>query len=55
MDGILDLLEKFSKAREVSYRWSTILSIPGLLKIFSEVIGASKRGLLVRIEKQAIS
>ena len=53
--GILDLLEKFSKTREVSYTWSTTLSILDLLKVLSEVIGASKRGPPARIEKQAIS
>ena len=52
---ILDLLEKSSKVREASYKWSTTLSIMDLLKIFSEVIVASKRGPLARIEKQAMS
>ena len=53
--GILDLLEKSSKTREASYKWSTILSILDLLKIFSEVIGASKHGPLARIGKQSMS
>ena len=53
--GILDLLEKFSKTRKGSYKWSTTLSILDLLKIFSEVILAPKRDPLTRIEKQAMS
>ena len=53
--GILELLEKSSKTREASYKWSRTLSILDLLKIFSEVIGASKRGTLARIEKQTMS
>ena len=53
--GILDLLEKSSKIREASYKWSKTLSILDLLKILSEVIGASKCGPLARIEKQAMS
>ena len=53
--GILDLLEKSSKTREASYKWSTALLILDILKIFSEVIVASKRGPLARIEKQAMS
>ena len=53
--GILDLLVKSSKTREASYTWSTTLLILGLLKIFSEVIGVSKRGPSPKIEKQAIS
>ena len=53
--GIMDLLKKSSKTREASCKWSTILSIMDLLKIFSEVIVASKRDPLARIEKQAIS
>ena len=52
---IRDLLEKSSNIREASYKWSTPLSILDLLKIFSEVIGASKRDPLARIEKQAMS
>ena len=32
-----------------------IVSIPDLLKIFSEVIVASKCGPLIRIEKQSMS
>ena len=52
---ILDLLEKSSNIREASYKWSTTLSILDLFKIFSEVIGASKRDPLARIEKQAMS
>ena len=47
--GIVDLLEKYSKTTEVSYTWSTTLSILDLLKIFSEVTGAYKRGSLTRI------
>ena len=53
--GILGLLLKFSKTREVSYKWSAILSILDLLRIFSELIVASKRGRLATIEKQAMS
>ena len=53
--GILGLLEKSSKTREASHKWSTTLSILGLLKIFSEVMVASKRALLARIEEQAMS
>ena len=52
--GILDLLEKPYKTREASYKGSTTLSILDLLKIFSEVIGASKHGPLARIEKQVM-
>ena len=55
MGGMLDLLEKFSKTREASYKWSTTLSILALLKIFSEEIGAPKPGSLARTEKQAMS
>ena len=53
--GILDLLEKSSETREASYKWSTTLSILDLLILFSEIIVASKRGPLARIEKQAMS
>ena len=52
---ILDLLEKYSKTREASNKWSTTLSILDLLEIFSEVIVASKSGPLERIKKQALS
>ena len=59
--GILGLLLKSSKtreasykSREVSYKWSAILSVLDLLKIFSELIVASKRGRLATIEKQAV-
>ena len=52
--GILDLLEKFSKTRKGSYKWSTT-SILDILKILSEVILASKRGPLARVEEQAMS
>ena len=52
---ILDLLEKFYKTRKGLYKWSTTLSILDLPKILSEVIVASQRGPLVRIEKQAMS
>ena len=53
--GILGLLLKSSKTKEVSYKWSAILSILDLLKIFSELIVASKCGRLATIEKQAMS
>ena len=53
--GIVDLLEKSSEKREASYKWSTTLSILDLLIIFFEIIVASKRGPLARIEKQAMS
>ena len=55
ISGILDQLEMFSKTREASYKWFTIIniiaSILDLLKIFSEIIVASKCGPLARIEK----
>ena len=51
---ILDLLEKSSKVREASYKWSTTLSIMDLLKIFSEVTIASERNPPARIEKQSM-
>ena len=55
----LDLPKKSSKGREASIirhpQLKVIASILELLKIFSEVILASKCGPLVRIEKQATS
>ena len=54
IDEILNLLEKSSKIREASYKWSTTLSVLDLLKIFFEVIVASKRGPLARIAKQPV-
>ena len=45
---ILDLLEESSITREGSYKWSTTLSILVFLKIFSEVIVASKCGPLAQ-------
>ena len=53
--GVLDLLEKSSETREVSYKLPTTFSILDLLNIFSEVIVASKYGPLARIEKRAMS
>ena len=51
---ILDLLEKSSKVREASYKWSTTLSIMDLLKIFSEATIASELNPPARIEKQSM-
>ena len=55
---ILDLPEKSSKTREASIisgpQLNIIASILELLKIFSEVIVASKCGPLARIERQAM-
>ena len=53
--GILGLLENSSKIRGAPYKWFTTLSVLDLLKIFSEVIVASKRRPLASIEKQAMS
>ena len=53
ISGILDLIEKSSKTREASHKWSTTLLILDLLKIFSEVIVASKRGPLARTKKKS--
>ena len=59
IDEILDLPKKSSKTRETSIisgpQLNIITPILELLKIFSEVIVASKCGLLGRIEKQAVS
>ena len=59
MGEILDLPKKFSKTRETSIisdpQLNTIAPIPELLKIFSEVIVASKCGPLARMEKQVMS
>ena len=56
---ILDLPKKSSKTREASIisgpQLNMTTSILELLKIFSEVIVASKCGPLARIEKQAMS
>ena len=56
---ILDLPQKSSKTREASVisgpQLNLIASALDLLKIFSEVIVASKCCPLARIEKQAIS
>ena len=46
---------KWSKTREASIKLNMIASIFDLLKIFSEVIVASKCGPLAKIEKQAMS
>ena len=58
-DEILDLPKKSSKTRKASIisgpQLNIIASILELLKIFSEVIVASKCGPLARIEKQAMS
>ena len=57
--GILDLSKKFSETREASIisglQLNIITSILKLMKIYSEVILASKGGTLARIEKQAMS
>ena len=59
MGGILDLPKNSSKTKEGSIisgpQLNIIASIVELLKIFSEVIVASKCGPLARIEKQAMS
>ena len=56
---ILDLPKKSCKTRETSIisgpQLNIIASILELLKIFSELIVASKCGPLARIEKQAMS
>ena len=56
--GILDQLQKSSKARKTSHKWSTIKIIASmleLLKTFPEIIVAPKCGPLAWIEKQAVS
>ena len=56
---ILDLPKKSSKTRDASIisgpQLNIIASILELLKIFSEVIVASKCGPLAKIEKRAMS
>ena len=59
MGEIWDLPKKSSKTREASIisdpQLNTIAPIPELLKIFSEVIVASKCGPLARMEKEGVS